>query len=104
MMGQMKAPAMPAAATADFDGRFRILDSYRFIAASLVCVYHFNKANILGLATLSPLFENIRLMVDFFFVLSGFVIAKTYLPKVHDAASYGRFMWRRFARLSTARD
>ncbi len=99
MMGQMKAPAMPNAATADFDGRYRILDSYRFIAASLVCVYHFNKANILGLATLSPLFENIRLMVDFFFVLSGFVIAKTYLAKVQDGAGYRRFMWRRFARL-----
>ncbi len=90
---------MPNAATADFDGRYRILNSYRFIAASLVCVYHFNKANILGLATLSPLFENIRLMVDFFFVLSGFVIAKTYLTKVQDGAGYRRFMWRRFARL-----
>jgi peptidoglycan/LPS O-acetylase OafA/YrhL len=99
MMGQMKAPAMPAPATTDFDGRYRILDSYRFIAASLVCVYHFNKANVLGLAMLSPLFENIRLMVDFFFVLSGFVIAKTYLHKVDDTAGYRRFMWRRFARL-----
>jgi peptidoglycan/LPS O-acetylase OafA/YrhL len=82
-----------------FDGRYRILDSYRFIAASMICVYHFNKANILGLATLSPLFENMRLMVDFFFILSGFVIAKTYLHKVQDSAGYGRFMWRRFARL-----
>ena len=85
--------------TLPFDGRYRILDSYRFIAASLICVYHFNKANILGLATLSPLFENMRLMVDFFFILSGFVIAKTYLHKIHDTAGYGRFMWRRFARL-----
>ncbi len=85
--------------SADFDGRFRILDSYRFIAASLVCVYHFNKANILGLATLSPLFENVRLMVDFFFVLSGFVIARTYMASVHDGAGYRRFLWRRFARL-----
>jgi peptidoglycan/LPS O-acetylase OafA/YrhL len=82
-----------------FDGRYRILDSYRFIAASMICVYHFNKANILGLATLSPLFENMRLMVDFFFILSGFVIAKTYLHKLQDSAGYGRFMWRRFARL-----
>jgi peptidoglycan/LPS O-acetylase OafA/YrhL len=90
---------MTQARTTEFDGRYRILDSYRFIAASLICVYHFNKANILGLATVSPLFENIRLMVDFFFVLSGFVIAKTYLGKVQDGAGYGRFMWRRFARL-----
>ncbi len=90
---------MSQAGTTAFDGRYRILDSYRFIAASLICVYHFNKANVLGLATLSPLFENIRLMVDFFFVLSGFVIARTYLGKVTDTAGYGRFMGRRFARL-----
>ncbi|MGL4635134.1 MAG: acyltransferase family protein [Beijerinckiaceae bacterium] len=84
---------------APFDGRFRILDSYRFIAASLICVYHFNKANILGLATLSPLFENMRLMVDFFFILSGFVIARTYMQKIHNSADYRQFIWRRFARL-----
>jgi peptidoglycan/LPS O-acetylase OafA/YrhL len=84
---------------AGFDGRYRILDSYRFIAASLVCLYHFNKADVLGLVTVSPIFLNIHLMVDFFFVLSGFVIARTYLGRVHDASSYKLFMWRRFARL-----
>jgi peptidoglycan/LPS O-acetylase OafA/YrhL len=82
-----------------FDGRYRILDSYRFIAAGMICLYHFNKADILGLATLSPLFENIRLGVDFFFVLSGFVIAKTYLNTLQDRAAFGHFLWRRFARL-----
>ncbi|MFM9975397.1 MAG: acyltransferase family protein [Beijerinckiaceae bacterium] len=90
---------MQTGTSGPFDGRYRILDSYRFIAASMICVYHFNKADILGLATLSPLFENIRLGVDFFFILSGFVIAKTYLHKIHDTASFGTFMWRRFARL-----
>jgi peptidoglycan/LPS O-acetylase OafA/YrhL len=84
---------------AGFNGSYRILDSYRFIAASLVCVYHFNKENILGLSSLSLAFENIRLMVDFFFILSGFVIAKNYLHKVNDPADYRRFMWRRFVRL-----
>ncbi len=82
-----------------FDGRYRILDSYRFIAASLVCLYHFNKADVLGLQALAPGFSNIQLMVDFFFVLSGFVIARTYAGKVTDGASFGRFMWKRFARL-----
>jgi peptidoglycan/LPS O-acetylase OafA/YrhL len=90
---------MAAPAPQPFDGRHRILDSYRFIAASLICLYHFNKANVLGLQGLSPLFLNIQLMVDFFFCLSGFVIAKTYLDKIHDAGSYGLFMWKRFARL-----
>jgi peptidoglycan/LPS O-acetylase OafA/YrhL len=86
-------------ARAGFDGRYRILDSYRFIAASLVCLYHFNKADVLGLQALAPGFTNIQLMVDFFFVLSGFVIAKTYAGKVSDGASFGRFMWKRLARL-----
>jgi peptidoglycan/LPS O-acetylase OafA/YrhL len=90
---------MQTTGSAAFDGRFRILDSYRFIAASLICVYHFNKANVLGLATLSPLFENMRLMVDFFFVLSGFVIARTYIAKIHSGSDYRQFIWRRFARL-----
>ena len=90
---------MNAAITSRFDGRYRILDSYRFIAAALVCIYHFNKGDILGLAQISLVFENIRLMVDFFFILSGFVIARTYLGTIHDGADYRRFLWRRFARL-----
>jgi peptidoglycan/LPS O-acetylase OafA/YrhL len=82
-----------------FDGRYRILDSYRFIAASLVCLYHFNKADVLGLQGLSPAFAGMQLMVDFFFTLSGFVIAKTYLGKVTDGGSYRMFLWKRLARL-----
>jgi peptidoglycan/LPS O-acetylase OafA/YrhL len=90
---------MGIGASQDFDGRYRILDSYRFIAASLICLYHFNKADVLGLQGVSPAFLNIQLMVDFFFCLSGFVIAKTYLGRIHDSASYGMFLWKRFARL-----
>jgi peptidoglycan/LPS O-acetylase OafA/YrhL len=82
-----------------FDGRYRILDSYRFIAASLICLYHFNKADVLGLQGLSPAFLNVQLMVDFFFCLSGFVIARTYLGKIQDGESYRAFMWKRVARL-----
>jgi peptidoglycan/LPS O-acetylase OafA/YrhL len=82
-----------------FNGHFRILDSYRFIAASMVCLYHFNKADILGFSKYTFLVENLRLGVDFFFVLSGFVIAKTYLNKIEDTSGFGRFMWKRFARL-----
>jgi peptidoglycan/LPS O-acetylase OafA/YrhL len=85
--------------TTGFDGRYRILDSYRFIAASLICLYHFNKADVLGLWGVSLAFQNIQLMVDFFFVLSGFVIGRTYLGQVGDGASYGLFMWKRLARL-----
>lgn len=90
---------MGGAGASGFDGRYRILDSYRFIAASLVCLYHFNKADVLGLQGVSPAFPGMQLMVDFFFTLSGFVIAKTYLGKVTDGPSYRLFMWKRLARL-----
>ncbi|MGL4240456.1 MAG: acyltransferase family protein, partial [Beijerinckiaceae bacterium] len=90
---------MGIGASHGFDGRYRILDSYRFIAASLICLYHFNKADVLGLQGLSQAFLNVQLMVDFFFCLSGFVIAKTYLGKVNDGASYRSFMWKRVVRL-----
>jgi peptidoglycan/LPS O-acetylase OafA/YrhL len=82
-----------------FDGHYRVLDSYRFLAASLVCIYHFNKDNVLGLNTISPLFHQFRLGVDFFFVLSGFVIARTYLGRINSLNDYKMFMWKRFARL-----
>ncbi len=41
------------------------------------------------------------LMVDFFFVLSGFVIAFNYIGRICDALSLGRFVWLRFWRLAS---
>jgi peptidoglycan/LPS O-acetylase OafA/YrhL len=40
-----------------------------------------------------------NLFVDLFFVVSGFVIARQYFGGVNDAASIGRFLWRRLARI-----
>ena len=40
-----------------------------------------------------------NLFVDLFFVVSGFVIARQYFGRVNDAASIGRFLWRRLARI-----
>ena len=40
-----------------------------------------------------------NLFVDLFFVVSGFVIARQYFGRVNDAASVGRFLWRRLARI-----
>lgn len=40
-----------------------------------------------------------NLFVDLFFVVSGFVIARQYFGRVGDAASIGRFLWRRLARI-----
>src|SRR5438270_720134 len=39
------------------------------------------------------------LFVDFFFILSGFVIARSYAPRVSSVRLYLRFLQKRFARI-----
>lgn len=51
-----------------------------------------------AIATLPP-FGNISLWVDFFFVLSGFVIAHSYFDRLQSGLGLATFMARRFARL-----
>jgi peptidoglycan/LPS O-acetylase OafA/YrhL len=72
------------------------LDSWRGIAALLVTLHHFVSA---GAATNSLLVRNSWLFVDFFFVLSGFIIAANYRDRLHSGAEIGRFMTLRFGRL-----
>ena len=76
--------------------RFAVLDGWRGLCALLVALYHLN--------VVSPFLDNglIRhayLFVDFFFVLSGFVITHTYWGKLTDAGALGDFTVRRFARI-----
>ena len=75
--------------------RFTALDSLRGIAAIGVLLHHLPANN--GLATL-PLAQMGSLFVDFFFVLSGFVIACSYGDKLA-----GTFPLRRFAVLRLGR-
>lgn len=74
---------------------FDNLDSLRGICALLVALFHVGWANHLSL---SPLVSNGWLFVDFFFTLSGFVIAHSYLP-ITSAAQLKVFMVRRLFRL-----
>ena len=46
-----------------------------------------------------PWFRNAGLAVDFFFLLSGFVIAYSYEDKLRTTLSAQRFLWLRFVRL-----
>ena len=72
------------------------LDGIRGIAAFSVMVGHIRWPS--AIATLPP-FHNISLWVDFFFVLSGFVIAHTYFERLSSGLPVVAFMTRRFARL-----
>lgn len=76
--------------------RFQSLDSWRGLCAVLVALLHYHAAWHLYEF---PLIRNSYLFVDFFFVLSGFVIAHAYGHRVGDFADFGCFVVLRFGRL-----
>jgi peptidoglycan/LPS O-acetylase OafA/YrhL len=76
--------------------RFTVLDSWRGIAALAVALFHIPIAS--GLMS-NPLIGHGYLFVDFFFVLSGFVIAHAYQERLTSGTSAANFMLRRFGRL-----
>lgn len=79
--------------------RYFALDGYRFIAALGVVVYHFDPEFGLGLARHSPAVAQLNVFVDFFFILSGFVIAAAYRDRMANPSDWLRFLRARVARL-----
>src|SRR3954471_14272442 len=76
--------------------RFAVLDSWRGIAACLVALFHLDAySHLYDL----PFLRNAWLFVDFFFVLSGFIIAATYQQRLLEGYSMGRFLVLRLGRL-----
>src|ERR1700744_3912521 len=76
--------------------RFVALDAFRGICALLVALFHFP---IIGWTHAIPLVTHGWLFVDFFFVLSGFVIATAYEGRLQGDHALSRFLLRRFGRL-----
>jgi len=76
--------------------RFRALDGWRGVCALLVALHHIE---IHGWIYWQPLVRNGWLFVDFFFVLSGFVIAHSYGDKLGTGARIRDFVIRRLGRL-----
>jgi peptidoglycan/LPS O-acetylase OafA/YrhL len=74
--------------------RYETLDTLRGIAAIIVVVFH------LGQTRMTPdLVPHGYLAVDFFFVLSGFVVATAYEAALRDALSLRAFIAKRLIRL-----
>jgi peptidoglycan/LPS O-acetylase OafA/YrhL len=76
--------------------RFTVLDSWRGVCAMIVVIYHFTaKSHLMFL----PFFRNGWIFVDFFFVLSGFVITHAYQHHLKNSHELFAFAIRRFGRV-----
>ncbi len=74
--------------------RFKALDGWRGICALMVVLFHLNAATHVYALT-----RNAWVAVDFFFVLSGFVLTSGFESRVDSPAALGVFSARRLARL-----
>ena len=77
--------------------RFEVLDIFRGLFASMVIFYHLAPFADTWLLN-NPLIKHSDLFVDFFFVLSGFVIAYKY-SNLNTNTTFSNFLKRRFYRL-----
>ena len=74
--------------------RFEALDGWRGVCAMMVVLFHLNAG-----AHVYALTRNGYAAVDFFFVLSGFVLMSGFSGKLESRAAFSRFAARRFTRL-----
>lgn len=79
-------------------GRVEQLDGLRGIFSVLVVAHHHN-AYRESIFYNNFFVLNSSLFVDFFFVLSGFVIAMNYLERIHSGGDFFSFIKKRFIRL-----
>ncbi|MFL9867808.1 acyltransferase [Paraburkholderia fungorum] len=76
------------------DATIKSFEGLRGVAALLVAVYHFN-----GFLRQGSIVESFYLLVDLFFILSGFVIYRAYKDRLASRREIAHFMIRRIGRL-----
>ncbi|HEX6915743.1 MAG TPA: acyltransferase [Chitinophagaceae bacterium] len=76
--------------------RFRAIDTFRGLAAILVIFFHIPDSKLLAG---NQLVAHGYMAVDFFFVLSGFVMSHSYLSRINDVHSAKSFAIKRFRRI-----
>lgn len=93
-------PTISSAAFADTKPHYALLDGLRGVAALLVVFYHiFEGLSFAAGGTLITTINHGYLAVDFFFILSGFVIGYAYDDRLGKSMSLGTFFKRRLIRL-----
>lgn len=75
------------------------LESLRGVAALTVVFYHYSQGFMNRTILQNGFIDNAGLMVDFFFVLSGYVIALNYSDRLSSWSQLAQFQWKRFLRL-----
>lgn len=93
---RVDAVSDPGGVAGSYRVRFAVLDSWRGICALLVAIMHFPAS---GPLSESLVIRNAYLFVDYFFVLSGFVIAHRYSASISNRAAYFRFAIVRLGRV-----
>lgn len=83
-------------ATKKTSQRYEALDALRGVCACMVALMHFET---IGAISRTPVVMHSYLFVDFFFVLSGFVISAGYREKLADGFPIGKFMALRLGRV-----
>lgn len=78
---------------------FVLLDLLRFLAALCVLAFHFEIFALKDAAGAQRHLNGFDAAVDFFFILSGFVIAHSSADRVGSLRGYGQFLIRRLARI-----
>ena len=96
----MSKTIIASAAFADTKPHYEILDGLRGVAALLVVFYHiFEGLSFAAGGTLITTINHGYLAVDFFFILSGFVIGYAYDDRLGKTMTLGNFFKRRLIRL-----
>lgn len=76
--------------------KFKSLDAFRGLAALVIVMYH---SAFYADTNVSQIVQNGGVFVDFFFILSGFVMAYSYQDKIGKSISFRKFFLLRVGRL-----
>lgn len=102
-MSQSKENIMPSAVFSDTKPHYALLDGLRGAAALMVVWYHVFEGFAFAEGSAIDVFNHGHLGVDFFFILSGFVISYAYDDRWHEGCKQrlttGSFFKRRLIRL-----